>query len=67
MKVRELIDLLETFDPELTVCYQQHSEHCLMDASYIKRETLCKPRPDGWIHDLRDDKELMDYLVFPGN
>lgn len=67
MTVRELIEVLGTYDPELPVCYELYSEQAMLKAGYLKVEELQPPRNDGWVHDKRPDKEVMKYLVFPGN
>lgn len=67
MKVRELIELLGTFDQELPVCYTIYSEQCLLEAADLKVAKLGKARPDGWVADYRNDKESIEYLILPGN
>lgn len=67
MKVSELIEFLKTQPQDLRVVYECHSEQILLDASEIKIEELCVPRPDGWVHDKRPDKPTETYLVLPGN
>lgn len=67
MNVRELIKLLDTFDPNLPVAYALHSEQCMLEASDIQVEMLCEARPDGWVANARPDKPLIPYLLFPGN
>ena len=67
MKVSELIEHLKTFPQDLDVAYKCYSEQCLMDAEEIRVRTMCEARPDGWIHDSRQDKPIKCYLVFPGN
>ena len=66
MIVRELIELLKTFDPELPVCYRMCSEYDLLEAKDITTGDLCEPRPDGWVHDQRPDKRHAKYVIFPG-
>lgn len=65
MKIRELIELLKTFDPELDVAYAIHSEQCLLEPEDIDVVELCIPRPDGWIQDARPDKPTQTYVRFP--
>ena len=67
MTVKELIKILESFDPELTVCYRCYSEQCLLEKEDINIEELCEDRGDGWIANKRPDKPSFPYLVFPGN
>lgn len=67
MNVAELIEHLKTFPQELLVAYRCYSEQCLMEKDYIMTESLQPPRNDGWIGNVRPDKERMEYLVFPGN
>lgn len=67
MTVRMLIKLLNAFDPDLPICYSKYSEHCLLVSDELKVKKLGAPRPDGWVHDERPDKESTEYLVFPGN
>lgn len=67
MTVHDLIEHLKTFDPNLPVCYKMYSEQCLLSKDDLKVEKLCKARTDEWVHNARPDKELIEYLVFPGN
>ena len=67
MTVRELIEFLKTQPQDLQVAYQCYSEQVLLNQEYIKIETCCQPRPDGWIQDERPDMPTQDYLMFPGN
>ena len=67
MTVRELIGVLEDMPQDLLVAYQCCSEQVLIKAEEIEVKELCEPRPDGWIHDSRDDKPKKKYLLFPGN
>lgn len=67
MTVKELIELLQSKPQDLQVAYQLHSEYCLLRAGDINIESLCQPRPDGWVHDARPDKPTQKYLVLPGN
>ena len=67
MNVRELIELLKTFNPELPVAYKCYSEQCLIKHDDIDVKSLCEPRSDGWLQNARPDKPSTEYLVFPGN
>jgi hypothetical protein len=67
MNVRELISYLSTFPQHLPVAYRVHSEQCMIEGKDIVVERCCLPRPDGWVHDARPDKETQEYLVLPGN
>lgn len=67
MKVKELIEELGKYNPELDVVYGLYSELCLLEASDLEVERHCVARPDGWVHRYRDDKPQQDYLIFPGN
>lgn len=67
MKVKELIDLLQTFDPELLVAYGLYSEQCLMEKDDISVQLLGEPRNDGWVANPRPDKPSIPYVLFPGN
>lgn len=67
MKVKELIELLKTFDPELPVARRLYSEQVEMEAEDIEVKELCHPRDDGWIQNKRSDKETTPYLLFAGN
>jgi hypothetical protein len=67
MKVKDLIEILKTYDQEMLVAYKLFSEQCLLEKEHLKVESLCEARPDGWIQDARPDIETVDYLVFPGN
>jgi hypothetical protein len=67
MKVRDLIEILKTYDQDMLVAYKLFSEQCLLEKEHLKVESLCVARPDGWIQDARPDMEAVDYLVFPGN
>lgn len=67
MTVRELIEHLKTFDPELPVAYRCYSEQTLLELDDVHVKSLCEPRADGWLQNARPDKPSTDYLVFPGN
>lgn len=70
MNVEELIVFLQTQPQDLQVAYEIHSEQCLLETADIKIREACKPRPDGWVHNKRPDKQTQDYLMylmFPGN
>lgn len=63
MTLRELLVILEDFDPELPVCFPCHSEWVEMEPSDVMTKELCKPRGDGWIQAKRPDQESIKYLV----
>ena len=67
MTVAELITLLKKQPQDLQVVYELHSEQVLLEEGDIHIRDLCKPRPDGWVHDARPDKPTQKYLVLPGN
>lgn len=67
MTVKELIDLLATYQKDLPVAYRLHSEQCLMKPDDICVVDLCHARPDGWVQDKRPDMPTQQYLLFPGN
>lgn len=67
MRVKELIELLNTVDPELPVAYRCFSEQDTLEAKDVEIRFLCRARPDGWIQNRRPDMEAIPYLVFPGN
>lgn len=66
MTVKELIEVLQTFDPELPVAYDKWSECMLLAKEDLQIRTLQKPRPDGWVHHNRKDimYPTKQYLVF---
>lgn len=67
MKVKELIEYLKTFNQELPVAVEKFSEQLLLEKSHLSVESLCLPRPDGWIGNARPDKPLQEYLTIEGN
>jgi hypothetical protein len=67
MTVKELIAILQSKPQDLQVAYAKYSEFCLLKATDIVIDSLCEPRPDGWVHDRRPDKPQQEYLFFPGN
>lgn len=67
MKVKQLIELLQTYDQDLEVAYCKFSEQALLEPSDIVLLEACEPRPDGWIQDKRPDKQTRTYVLFPGN
>lgn len=67
MTVAELIAYLQTQPQDMQVAYDCCSEHCLLEAEYIRPYEACEPRPDGWIHRKRPDKPVRTYLMLPGN
>jgi hypothetical protein len=66
MTVKGLIERLREFDPDLPVCYELHSEYCLLNAADLKVQDLQPARSDGWVH-REHGKTTIRYLVFPGN
>jgi len=67
MKVKELIEFLQTQPQDLDVGYKCFSEQVILDKDDITIEEACFPRPDGWIQDKRPDMPYQKYLMFPGN
>lgn len=67
MTVSELIEHLKTFDQNLPVCHRFMSENVLLEKDELVVVKLCKARPDGYVPNARPDKELVEYLMFPGN
>lgn len=67
MKVKELIELLQTFPQDMLVARELYSEAVVMSSEDVAFEVLCKPRADGWVENKRPDKESMTYVVFAGN
>lgn len=67
MTVKELIAILQNAPQEAQVAYRCYSEWCLLEANDIGVQSLCLPRPDGWVHDRRPDKPTQEYLTLPGN
>lgn len=67
MTVKELIDLLATYQKDLPVAYTCCSEQVMLKADEISVVDLCHPRPDGWIQNGRPDMPTQQYLLFPGN
>ena len=67
MTVKELIAFLQTQPQDLQVAYRLFSEFCLLEPEHIGVDSLCPPRPDGWVACRRPDKPTQEYLVFPGN
>ncbi len=50
MTVKELIDTLSQFDPELPVVYSSCSEFVTLEAQEITVLQLQPSRNDGWVH-----------------
>lgn len=67
MKVRELIEFLQSKPQDIEVAYMCCSEQCLLELKDIKLYDGCPPRPDGLVQNARPDVETMGYLLFPGN
>ena len=67
MTVKDLIEFLQTHDPELPVAIAMYSEQTLLEADDIRLWKACVAREDGWVQDKRPDKEAVTYLLFPGN
>ena len=67
MTVAELIKFLETQPQHLVVAFDLYSEHHLLETEDIRVMGACAPRPDGWVARERPDKEVQQYLMFPGN
>ena len=67
MTVKELIDLLKTYPSEMVVARELYSEAVVVVPSDFEIKSCCAPRHDGWIHDYREDKESVEYLMMSGN
>lgn len=67
LTVGDLKKLLDEYDDNIKIIYALHSEHTVMEAIEISPLKACKPRPDGWVQNFREDMESEDYLLFPGN
>lgn len=65
--VKELIEFLKNQPESLPVAFDIYSEYALLQLNHITVKSLQQNRPDGWIHDKRPDKPVIDYLVFPVN
>jgi len=65
--VADLIAFLQTQRQDMPVCYMCCSEYNTFEHGDFQVIPLCYPRPDGWVHDARPDREAQEYLVFPGN
>lgn len=67
MTVRELIRYLESFDQDLPIVYELHSEYRLLEAQNIRVRSLHPARNDGWVHSFDHTQHTVPYLIFPGN
>jgi len=69
MKVKELIEFLETQPQDLPVIYELHSEYTLLEKDFIEVGKQQPARADGRVHASWGDKGLatVEYLIFPGN
>lgn len=67
MTVKELIEFLQNYPPEMPIAYTCYSEQTELEAKFISVESLCEARPDGWVANSRPDKPSIEWLVFPGN
>lgn len=67
MTVGELIKYLETFDPALPCCFQQHSDWTELETFHITVEDLQSHRGDGYVGSRRPDRPSVKWLTFPGN
>lgn len=67
INVGDLINYLKTYPHDTPVAYRCYSESMALELKDIDIQKLCKERPDGWVANARPDKELIDWLVFPGN
>ncbi len=63
--VAELIEHLKQFDPAMPVCYDIHSEQCLLELCDVYELKATNPRPDGWVQNLRPDEPSTVYLRLP--
>jgi hypothetical protein len=63
MKVKDLIELLQTYPQELDVVYSLWSEYCLLEPSDIKIINACQEREDNWVARARPDKPNKQYLA----
>lgn len=66
MTVAELIVELQQYDQSLQVVCPTCSEYAVLEHGELSIETLCEPRPDGWVQLYRPDKPTQQYLAFPG-
>lgn len=63
MTVKQLIELLQTFPPDMTVITPCHSEYVVLDAHQVYTGQACLPRHDGWVQRKRPDMEPRDYVI----
>ena len=62
MKVKELVELLQTFPQDLQVIVPQYSECVLLDKYGVYTTLKQEARQDEWVHDCRPDKPRVTYL-----
>lgn len=67
MTVAELITVLRAFPQDIPVAYRCYSESVLLKPEDITIRQGQPPRNDGWVADIRPDKEFISYCMFPGN
>lgn len=67
MNVKQLIEVLKTYDQSLPVAYEIYSEQCLLTDEDLRVKNLGEARLDGWAHNYREDAPSFSYLVFRGN
>jgi len=67
MKVKDLIDLLQSYDPDLSIVYACCSEYTILNGEDLQVIKLHPRRPDGWVHKFDPKQAKIDYLAFPGN
>ena len=63
MKVSEMIRLLQTHPQDMQIVISQHSEYLLLTGDSLVEIDLCEWRNDGWVHDAREDKPKIKYLL----
>ena len=63
MTVKELIEILSTYDQTLPVAYPKFSEQMILESDDLYVKNLCVARTDGWIQDARKDMPSTPYLV----
>ena len=63
MKVSELIKLLQAQPQDMQIVISQYSEYLLLTNESIAEIDLCESRLDGWVHDAREDKPKVKYLL----
>lgn len=63
LKVRDVIEMLKSYDQDMPVALSLYSEYVLFSPRNVSIVRACEPRSDGWVQRRRPDLLETTYLV----